>query len=57
MLGIKTNKAPIRGEFAKKLREEIAVALSERKQGKNQELAQLIATLEGFQHSADGYAR
>ena len=41
MLGIKTNKAPIRGEFAKKLREEIAVALSERKQGKNQKLSKL----------------
>lgn len=41
MLGIKTNKAPIRGKFAKKLREEIAVALSERKQDKNQKLSKL----------------
>ena len=31
MLGVKTEKAPIRGEFAKKLREEIEIALSERK--------------------------
>ena len=36
MLGVKTEKAPIRGEFAKKLREEIEVVLSERKQVKDQ---------------------
>lgn len=36
MLGVKTEKAPIRGEFAKKLREEIEIALSERKQRKDQ---------------------
>ena len=35
MLGVKTEKAPIRGEFAKKLREEIEVVLSERKQAKD----------------------
>ena len=36
MLGVKTEKAPIRGEFAKKLREEIEIALSERKYTKDQ---------------------
>ena len=36
MLGIKTERTPIRGEFAKKLREEIKVALSERKHTKSQ---------------------
>ena len=30
MLGVKSNKAPIRGKFAEKLREEIAIALAER---------------------------
>ena len=36
MLGVKTERAPIRGEFAKKLREEIEIALSERKHAKSQ---------------------
>ena len=39
MLGIKTERTPIRGEFAKKLREEIEVALSERKQAKDQKVS------------------
>lgn len=36
MLGIKTERTLIRGEFAKKLREEIEIALSERKHRKDQ---------------------
>ena len=39
MLGVKTNKAPIRGEFTKRLREEIEVALSERKQAKDKKVS------------------
>ena len=39
MLGVKTERTPIRGEFAKKLREEIEVALSERKQAKDQKVS------------------
>lgn len=39
MLGVKTDRAPIRGEFAKKLREEIETALSERKQTKDKKVS------------------
>jgi hypothetical protein len=34
MLGIKPNRAPIQGQFAKKLREEIAIARAERERAR-----------------------
>ena len=36
MLGVKSNRGPVRGAFAEKLREEIAIALKERQAEKAQ---------------------